>query len=298
VTVAARRLLLVALLGSLAPSLAGAEEFPPAAPKRHHIPLLLAQYFFFGSTTLADGADELTLRGQTLSLTGMGGGRLASIDSILSGSLQYDLTHVTHWQGSSPVEVNVLHSVFARLAFLHSFSPRWGMMLFVRAGVSSDFGGLSWSDTRAASGAAATFVINDRVKIDFGFTYTNNFINDLVLPLVNLQYRRERLRVEVLVPRGAEVSYAVRPAIELGVKAFALSYRYRLHNASRLGLELAQVNVHAGPFARFYLHRGLFVMLEGGYNVQYSRVRRDLDRTLSLLSWAGGYLSFAAGYMY
>jgi hypothetical protein len=289
------RFLLVGFLLSTAPVPTGAA---PGEPPRRHVPLLLAQYFFFGSTTLAQSAGDLVVQGQTLSVTAMAGGRLAGIRSIIAGSLQYDLTRVEHHGGGGTPGSESLHSVFGRLAMLHSLSKTWGWMLFLRVGLSSDFGRLSWSDARAATGAAVTYARGDHLKVDFGFTYTNNFLGDLVLPLINLQLRRERLRLEILVPRGGELSFAIRPEIELGVRANALSYRYGLHSPSSLGIEFAQINVYCGPFVRVYLHRGVFLTGEGGYNVQYTRVRRDAVQTLSLLTFAGGYASLSAGYMY
>jgi hypothetical protein len=71
---------------------------------------------------------------------------------------------------------------------------------------------------------------------------------------------------------------------------------YTIHQPDSLADEYGKLNLHAGLAARLYLHRGVFVMVDGGYSLRYFRISRD-DTTHSRLIPVGAYFAATLGYM-
>jgi len=297
------RVALVLLLLALPRPARGA---PPTATSaspdhpRYHVPVAFARYAYFGDAEVpADCAacGDLHLDGHALRVGLQGGHRLTGPRLILTGAIDYDLAVVTA-SGAGRQDEAALHALQARVGAIKQLAGGWGLLVFVRMGVASDFTDAAWTDLRASTGAGVVHFWGPDLRLTVGFTYSNNFIGELVLPLVHLQLNRGPLRLTLMIPRGAALWVELGPRFEVGLEAQAVALRFGLHRRDRFTDEYSQLNVTAGPAARLTLLRGTFVTAQGGYNVRYYRLKSGQEETHSLLTFAGGFAALTLGYMY
>lgn len=274
----------------------GEDEVAP----RRHIPVLSVRYHYAGATVLPaeQAGPEVDIDHHTVRFEGMAGHFFRDTGTIVAGSLRYNLAPVSFRIGTQAAERTSFHGLYGRLSLLQRFDASWGSLGFVRAGIASDFAGISWSDVGMSTGAALTYRVSERLQLSGGALYTNAFVNQLVLPLVRLQYRGESFRFLLMVPRGANAWYAPVDWFELGLQVASQAQRYGVHAEPRLGDRYARLDVSAGPAVRFYPFGDWFVGVEGGYDARYARLFQADAVRHALLDLAGGYAALSTGYMY
>lgn len=287
-------------LALTAPRTASAQAEPPArAAPKHYVPVLELSYLDVGSATLPgkEGRPELHVDSDILRIAGMVGHHFADTGTVVAGQLSYELHQVRSQRPDEPASRISLHNALVRIALLQSIGEGWGTMGFLRAGVASDFEGLSWNDVRESTGAAVTYRFDESLRIAVGALYTNAFFGQMILPLVHVRYQRWPYRFNIIVPRGAEGWYAPLPWLELGIRAGSRPLRHGIHGTGHLGEEYANLNVLAGLAARAYVHQGAYVTGEAGYCVRYYKVTEARLKIHELTSFHGIYGALSVGYM-
>ena len=277
------RLVAILLLLPALPARAG-------EPERLGVPVATASYFNLGTMSLKGGADLSNL--QTFRVRGMAGGRLKRAGLILSGGADYAL-----WLMGEELD-RTLHAVNLRLAAIKTVRGPWGIMAFLRLGGASDMKGSGWEDLRTAVGAGVSYMPSKNLRLQVGVTYSNNLFGELVLPLVNLAYRKGPISLNLNLPRGGNIWWAIHRKVEMGINLEALTIRAALHLPDRTSDELALLSVLLDSGIRIYFYRGIFAAAEGGYTVRYAEHQLRGQTIKSDVVWEGGYGGVSVGYMY
>lgn len=274
-------------------------ESPSRTAPKHYVPVLELSYLDIGSATLPgrEGRPELQVDSDILRIAAMVGHYFADTGTVVAGELAYELHQLRSQRSGEPVSRTSLHNALGRIALLQSIGQGWGTMGFLRAGVGSDFEGVSWSDVRASTGAAVTYRFDESLRIAVGALYTNAFFGQMILPLVHVRYQRWPYRFNIVVPRGADGWYAPLPWLELGIHVGTRPLRHGIHSTSHLGQEYANLNVLAGLAARAYVHQGAYVAGEAGYCLRYYKVTEAQHTAYELTSFHGLYGALSVGYM-
>ncbi len=114
-----------------------------------------------------------------------------------------------------------LQEVHYQLIVMHQFNDKWGVTVNLRPSLASDFEESLSSDDFLFQGAIlATRTIHERLKIGAGIAQSSRFGESRVIPLVSLNYKKNKHQVNALLPVNLKYTYSLlaNNKLALGVK--------------------------------------------------------------------------------
>lgn len=273
----------------------------PARSERRDIQVAFSAYSYLDRLTLDGraGAPNVDLESHLLRIQGQFGHYFRGTGTVLAGALGYDQLHLGLWWPGAATLWTRLHHVSVRLAVMQRLSRRWNLVIFARPGVASDYAGLDPRDVRISAGVVARFAVRERLEIGFGALYNNGVFGHLVLPVLSVHYRQSTWRLRLDFPERFAGWVTLTPWFEAGLRAQFIGERFSIHGGSRapLGDTVAPLYITLGAVTRFFLVRGFYVALDGGWLVRHLQLLRDDRTTHRRLDFAGWFSSVTVGYL-
>ncbi|MDY0002357.1 MAG: DUF6268 family outer membrane beta-barrel protein [Polyangia bacterium] len=273
----------------------------PARCERRDIRVAFSAYSYLDCLTLEGrgGAPDVDLESHLLRIQGQFGHYFRGTGTVLAGAAGYDQLHLGLRSPGAATLWTQLHHVWVRLAVMQRLSRRWNLALFARPGVSSDYAAFEPRDVRITAGAVARFAVRERLEIGFGALYNNGVFGHLVLPVLSVGYRRPTWRLRFDFPERFAGWITPTPWFEAGLRAQFIGDRFGIHGGSLAPLAdtVAPLYITLGAVTRFFLVRGFYVALDGGWLVRHLHLLRDDSTSHRRLDFTGWFSSVTIGYL-
>jgi hypothetical protein len=213
----------------------------------------------------ADTALSITAAGFTVPLVPI---RLVDDHWVMVFLADFEVSRL-RFEGDLSAGVDNRDLYQVRLAYVNAVqvTDRLGAMLLVQPGLYTDFGGgMTSDDVGVALSGLGTWDVSDTFTTGLGAGYIWVFGRPRWAPLLQLDVHRERLLVDVLLPRGASMWWNAKGRLWLGAEAELDGGFYRVHaedtdQAHALFQEYSRQRIGGG--ARLKLKDKLIVELTG-----------------------------------
>ena len=176
-----------------------------------------------------------------------------------------------HTRNQSVVNKSDLPKDLHALDFLpgvsYSFNESWSVFLQGGPAIHSDLRDLDPQDYTWQGLLLGGYTFASGPQLVFGGTYSDIFGQNMFLPALGVQWRLvERLKLDVLLPIHAIISYHVAKGFDLGFKAKADGHEFRLTKERPWRNDVVKYQqIQVGPFLEIDPFRPLAWRLEGGY---------------------------------
>lgn len=121
-----------------------------------------------------------------------------------------------------------LQSFYYQFTLWHQWNEKWNILINLNPTLASDFEAKLNTDDFIFQGAAlVTRKINTSFKIGGGIAYSARFGNPRLVPLLNLQYDKNKHQIHALLPLNLTYSYSLLPNKKLGI-----GVKYTLNGAN------------------------------------------------------------------
>ncbi len=288
---------LLLYLLSAAPTVRASDSYPTETAqdeaRRRYIPVVSARHTYLGPITTPpqDAGEDMSLESHVTSATVRLGHMFRDAGLFLMGGLNYD--HLLLREPAANGSSTPLHRIGLRLALGGRVAEGWSLMAMAGPSIASDMRGFAERDLRLSLGALVRY--RHRPGLTFGVGAVYNL--ERLLPVVRVQYRMQQFRLLVGFPQGVELWFAPHHRVEVGFSGRLFGGTFGVHGASALGDRVSGLYVTVGPALRVFVHRGLYLLADGGWAVSRLRLFSDGRETHSSLDFGGSYASLTFGYM-
>lgn len=119
------------------------------------------------------------------------------------------------------IEKNIfLHTINYRFIFSHKFNAKYIFFGVIEPTLASDFKStISKDDFVFQTTAMFIKIINSKLKIGGGLSYTSRFGKPLVIPVVSIMFKSNKHRIKTLLPSKFLYTYEVKSNFDVGIKA-------------------------------------------------------------------------------
>ncbi len=116
---------------------------------------------------------------------------------------------------------NDMYSITLDVILLAELTERWQVLALVKPGIQSNLAvPLSDRDFRMQVVGLGSYAVSERTRLGLGFGYANLFGTPQPLPILQVSYEGERVRVDTLLPQKAIVWFeVVDDVFSLGLEA-------------------------------------------------------------------------------
>lgn len=197
-------------------------------------------------------------------------------------------------------QVNDLYKVQYHFTLHQALRKNWTVMAVLDPAVASDMHGFSTEDIRADSGIMFGYDFPSSLLLNFGVMYSSNFGADMILPGFGIFYKHPKCRIFVHLPSTAQLWYIPAPWVELGLMADVQGSQFNIHSDDlELVSHVEQTILNTGTAARFYMYKGLYASLKGGYT-PYRRLVAEVesDRTYDATPDMNWFVGASVGYQF
>ena len=142
-----------------------------------------------------------------------------------------------------------LHSIQYTFGINQKFSETWGVLIFLKPTLASNFkGGISSDDFFFQGSALAHKTVNEKTKYGIGIAYINGFGEPQTVPILMYDYKTESIHFNVLAPVNLNFEYSVGKII-YGFKVELEGGEFHLSNKDGGGPIVT--NLSSIKFSRF-----------------------------------------------
>ena len=188
-----------------------------------------------------------------------------------------------------------LQMFYYQITLLHQWNEKWNLLVNLKPTLASDFEAKLSSDDFIFQGAVtATRKLSSTFKIGGGLAYGARLGSPRLIPLVNLQYKKNRHEINALFPINANYTYSLLPSnkLELGVKYNLNGGNFNVYSEDNSIDEINYSRVNFGVLSNYQLTKILRLEAFGGLSAgrKYSLIDTD-DTTYDVDSESAPFFS-------
>ncbi|MEO1259525.1 MAG: DUF6268 family outer membrane beta-barrel protein [Bacteroidota bacterium] len=190
---------------------------------------------------------------------------------------------------ASAEATNYYHTISYTFTLVQTLSPTWRLLLNANPTLASDFTeSLNDEDLLFQASAIAMKTKSRKFKYGFGLAYTTRFGRQLVIPTGMVQYKTEKMVLDMLLPNKLSVMFNTHQAVNFGLEAKLdgglFNNNSEIQNVSTIIDKAGYSRLNIGPAITFKLQDAIRVHLTGGMAVgrrlEFVDVAEEtLDRT-------------------
>jgi hypothetical protein len=224
--------------------------------------------------------------------------KLKNDKTTLINSFGYGFVEATMYNFTQPqtneYEIK-LQEFYYQLMLLHKWNEKWSLLVNLKPTLASDFEAKLSSDDFIFQGAVTvTRKLSSTFKIGGGLAYSARLGSPRLIPLVNLQYKKNRHEINALFPINAKYTYSLLPSnkLELGVKYNLNGGNFNVYSEDNSIDKINYSRVNFGVLANYQLTKILRFEAFGGLSAgrKYSLIDTD-DTTYDFDSVSAPFFS-------
>lgn len=179
-----------------------------------------------------------------------------------------------------------LQSFYYQLTFLHTWNEKWSLVASLKPTIASDFDQKLSSDDLVFQGSVTAMrKINDRLKLGFGIANSTRWGSPITIPVVSLQYKSHRHKLEGVLPAKIVYTYALpKEKWQLGIGYTRSGANFNISDTN-IGafdkINYSRANI--GLSANYRLTKLLRLEAHGG--VSAGRIYRLIDSDNNVLDF-------------
>jgi len=209
--------------------------------------------------------------------------KLKNDKTTLINSFGYGFVEATMYNFTQPqtneYEIK-LQEFYYQLMLLHKWNEKWSLLVNLKPTLASDFEAKLSSDDFIFQGAVTvTRKLSSTFKIGGGLAYSARLGSPRLIPLVNLQYKKNRHEINALFPINAKYTYSLLPSnkLELGVKYNLNGGNFNVYSEDNSIDKINYSRVNFGVLANYQLTKILRFEAFGGLSAgrKYSLIDTD-----------------------
>ncbi len=189
--------------------------------------------------------------------------------------------------------ITSVYSLNPKLGINVKHSPKWSGTYVLLPKISSDFKVIGMEDWQIGGLALLKYTQNKNLNYKFGAYYNSEQFGPFIVPLLGLYYlsKDKRLELNLTLPMLADVNFALKQKVKVGVNFLGLIRSYHLNEgfASASDVYLAKTTNELFGYLQFDLSKSLLVQTKMGYSIGRSfYIYDDSDR----ISWGLSAIKF------
>ncbi|MFT4851267.1 MAG: hypothetical protein ACI83B_003832 [Sediminicola sp.] len=165
--------------------------------------------------------------------------------TIMINGFDYGQVRINHLD--NPISVfeknTVLHFISYRFIMMHKFNQKWSIIGVLEPSLASDFESpLSNDDLIIQSTVLITKTFNSKLSLGAGLAYTTRFGSPLVIPMVPIEYKTNRHRINALLPLNVLYTYELNQNLDIGFKALINGASFNITGYNNDIAEISKIN--------------------------------------------------------
>lgn len=177
----------------------------------------------------------------------------------------------------------VLHAISYRFTMIQKLNKKWTFIGLLEPTLASDFeSSLSSDDLVIQSMAVASKKISTKLTLGAGLLYSTRFGRPTVIPVVPIKFTANKHRIKALIPTKVLYAYAVKPNLDIGIKATINGANFNITGFSNQTDDINKINytrANIGPVLYYKPKKIITLELTGGIstNRRYNSVLANDD---------------------
>ncbi|MBT4919335.1 MAG: hypothetical protein HON09_07680 [Flavobacteriaceae bacterium] len=176
-----------------------------------------------------------------------------------------------------------LQQFYYQLTLLHQWNEKWNVALNLKPTLASDFEAkLSVDDFIFQGAVVATRKLSSSFKLGGGLAYSARLGTPRLIPVVNLQYKKNRHEINALLPVKAKYTYSILPEekLQLGLQYALNGANFNVHSDDNSIDKINYSRANFGVVGQYQLTNMLRLEAFGGLSAGRTYSIIDNDTTI------------------